>query len=163
MRQMFANDMAAGRPEDVADEEDIHPEMLAERVIALLSMAINGRFDLGLRILLLLAEDPGKMHTSAAIAETLGESAVMVRRAFLQLHKAGFIAQRKGPNGGARLKLALKEIGVGDLYAAVSDSEAWLLVTDKALALLLKRTADDAVKAMNETTLAQLAKRLKKG
>ncbi len=135
--------------------------MLAERVIALLSMAINGRFDLGLRILLLLAEDPGRMHTSAAIAESLGESAVMVRRAFLMLHGSGFIAKRKGPNGGARLKLAPKEIGLGDLYAAVSGD--WLMVEERALDSLLKRAAADAVEAMNETTLAQVAKRLKKG
>jgi len=134
-------------------------------MIALLTMATNGRFDLGLRILLLLAEDPGKMQTSAAIAERLGESAVVVRRAFPRLHEAGFIAQRKGPNGGARLKRAPKEIGLGDLFAAVSGSrskEDWLLVEDKTLDPLLKRAAEDAVKAMNETTLAQVVKRLKK-
>ncbi len=134
--------------------------MLAERVIALLSMAINGRFDLGLRVLVLLAEDLGKMHTSAAIAEALGTSPVMVRRAFLRLHEAGFIAQRKGPNGGARLNVSPKEIGLGDIFAAVS--EDWLLVGDKALDPLLKRAQADAVKAMNETTLAQVVKRLKK-
>ncbi len=132
-------------------------------MIALLTMATNGRFDLGLRILLLLAEDPGKMQTSAAIAERLGESAVVVRRAFLRLHEAGFIAQRKGPNGGARLKRAPKEIGLGDLFAAVSGSkEDWLLVEDKTLDPLLKRAAEDAVKAMNETTLAQVVKRMKR-
>jgi DNA-binding IscR family transcriptional regulator len=123
-------------------------------------MAINGRFDLGLRVLVLLAEDPGRMHTSAAIAEALGTSPVMVRRAFLMLHKAGFIAQRKGPHGGARLKLSPKEVGLGDIFAAMSDD--WLLVGDKALDPLLKRAQADAVKAMNETTLAQMVKRLKK-
>ena len=134
--------------------------MLAERVIALLSMATNGRLDLGLRILAMLADDPGKMHTSAAIAETLGTSPVMVRRAFLQLHRGGFIAQRKGPNGGARLKLSPKEIGLGDIFAATSTG--WLLIEDKALDPLLKRAQSDALKAMNETTLAQVVKRLKK-
>jgi DNA-binding IscR family transcriptional regulator len=88
-------------------------------------MAMNGRFDLGLRVLVLLADDPGNMHTSAAIAEALGESAVMVRRTFLKLHQAGFIAQRKGPNGGARLKVAPKEIGLGDVFAAMSGE--WLV------------------------------------
>lgn len=121
---------------------------------------MNGRFDLGLRVLVLLAEDPGKMYTSAAIAETLGESAVMVRRTFLHLHEAGFIAQRKGPNGGARLKLSPKEVGLGDLFAATTKD--WLLTGDKALDSLLKRSQTDAISAMNETTLAQVIKRLRK-
>ena len=120
---------------------------------------MNGRFDLGLRVLVLLAEDPGKMYTSATIAESLGDSAVMVRRAFLHLHEAGFIAQRKGPNGGARLKLSPKEIGLGDLFAA--SSKDWMLIGDKALESMLRRTQADAVRAMNETTLAQVVKRLK--
>ena len=134
--------------------------MLAERVVALLSMAMNGRFDLNLRVLVLLAEEPGKMQTSAAIAEALGESAVMVRRAFLKLHEAGFIAQRKGPNGGARLKIAPKEIGLGDVFAATSRD--WLMVQDTALGGMLKRVQSNAVKTMNETTLAQVVKRMKK-
>lgn len=120
----------------------------------------NARFDLSLRVLALLAAEPDGMHTSAAIAETLGESAVMVRRAFLELHKAGFIAQRKGPNGGARLKLPAKEIGLGDIFSASAGE--WLSVQDKALEPLMKRTAADGVKAMNDTTLAQVVKRLKK-
>jgi DNA-binding IscR family transcriptional regulator len=124
-------------------------------------MAQNGRFDLSLRVLALLAADPGAMHTSAAIAETLGESAVMVRRTFLQLHDGGFILQRKGPNGGAKLKVAAKEIGIGDVFAATAGE--WLGVEDKALGALMKKTAAHAVAAMNETTLAQVVKRLKKG
>jgi DNA-binding IscR family transcriptional regulator len=124
-------------------------------------MAQNGRFALSLRVLAVLASEPEAMHTSAAIAEELGESAVMIRRAFLRLHKGGFIVQRKGPNGGARLKLPAKEIGLGDLYAATVGN--WLLLEDKALAPLLKRAQSDATAAMNEITLAQLVKRLKKG
>ena len=58
------------------------------------------------------------MRTSAVIAEELGESAVMVRRTFLLLQKAGLIAQRKGPSGGARLEQPAKQIGLGDIYAA---------------------------------------------
>ena len=57
------------------------------------------------------------MLTSATIAEELGESAVMVRRMFLLLHKGGWIVQRKGPNGGAQLNIPAKQIGLGDLFA----------------------------------------------
>ena len=69
-------------------------------------MAQSGRFQLGVRVLTVLAGAPDAMHTSAVIAEELGESAVMVRRAFLLLQRAGLIEQRKGPHGGARLKLS---------------------------------------------------------
>jgi DNA-binding IscR family transcriptional regulator len=123
-------------------------------------MAHNGRFDLGLRVLTVLAAEPESMHTSAAIAEKLGESAVMVRRAFLQMHGAGLIVQRKGPNGGARLKRPAKEIGLGDVFEATAG--AWLGVADKTIEVLVRRVRADAVKAMNETTLSQVVKRMKK-
>ena len=100
------------------------------------------------------------MHTSAAIAEKLSESAVMVRRCFLLLHKKGLIEQRKGPRGGARLKLAPKQIGLGDIYLATEDD--WLTVEDAALSRLLDRVRAEGVLAMNDTTLAQVLKRLKK-
>lgn len=134
--------------------------MLAEGCDSLLCMAKSGRFDLSVRVLAVLAAEPDAMQTSAAIAEKLGESAVMVRRTFLQLHQGGFIVQRKGPSGGARLKLPAKEIGLGDVFAASSGN--WLGVTNRALESLVARTQSDAVKAMNETTLSQVMKRLKK-
>jgi DNA-binding IscR family transcriptional regulator len=122
-------------------------------------MAQSGRFGLSLRILAVLAAEPGIMHTSAAIAEELTASAVMVRRCFLLLHKGGLIEQRKGPNGGARLKLPAKQIGLGDIYLATEGD--WLILGDPSLAGLLKRVRAEGVLAMNETTLAQLLKRMK--
>jgi DNA-binding IscR family transcriptional regulator len=112
-------------------------------------------------VLSVLAEKPDGMLTSAEIAETLKESAVMVRRSFLLLHKAGLIMQRKGPHGGAKLKVAPKQIGLGDVFAATSGD--WLTVEDKAVAGLMKKVREDAVEAMNEHSLAGVVKRLKKG
>jgi DNA-binding IscR family transcriptional regulator len=123
-------------------------------------MAQSGRFGLSLKILTVLASEPGAMHTSAAIAEELTESAVMVRRCFLLLHKRGLIEQRKGPNGGAKLKLPAKQIGLGDVYLATETD--WLTLDDPALAGLLKRVRAEGLEAMNETTLAQLLKRIRK-
>jgi DNA-binding IscR family transcriptional regulator len=100
------------------------------------------------------------MLTSAEIAGALNESAVMVRRSFLLLHKAGLIMQRKGPHGGARLKLSPKQIGLGDVFAATSGE--WLSIDDKAVAGLLKKVREDAVEAMNEHSLAGVVKRMKK-
>src|ERR1700722_17995705 len=124
-------------------------------------MAQSGRFQLSVRILAVLASEPDAMHTSAAIAEELKESAVMVRRAFLLLHKAGLIEQRKGPNGGAKLKVAAKQIGLGDVFVATEGE--WMSIEDKAVASLMKKVRADAVAAMNEHSLSGVVKRMKKG
>ncbi len=100
------------------------------------------------------------MHTSAVIAEELGESAVMVRRAFLLLHKAGLIEQRKGPNGGAKLKIPAKQIGLGDVFVATEGE--WMTLDDTAVAAMMKKVRGDAVAAMNEHSLAGVVKRMKK-
>jgi DNA-binding IscR family transcriptional regulator len=123
-------------------------------------MAQSERFQLSIRVLTVLAEEPGGMKTSSEIAEVLEESAVMVRRTFLLLHKAGLIEQRKGPHGGARLKLAPKQIGLGDVFAATSGQ--WLALEDKSVASLIKKVREDALDAMNEHTLASVLKKMKK-
>ncbi len=127
-------------------------------------MAHSGRFSLGVRVLAVLAAKPDSMQTSSSIAEDLGASAVMVRRTFLLLQKAGLIAQRKGPSGGARLLLPAKEIGLGDIFAATCAPD-WITIgqaKSPALDLLLKRTRKDAIQTMNQTTLAQVVKRMAK-
>jgi DNA-binding IscR family transcriptional regulator len=123
-------------------------------------MAQSGRFQLSVRVLTVLASGPDAMHTSGAIAEELGESAVMVRRAFLLLHKAGLIEQRKGPHGGAKLKIPAKQIGLGDVFVATEGD--WLVLEDKAVTALMKKVRSDAVAAMNEHSLAGVVKRMKK-
>ncbi|MDE1175349.1 MAG: Rrf2 family transcriptional regulator [Edaphobacter sp.] len=123
-------------------------------------MANSERFQLGVKVLSLLAERQEGMLTSAEIAETLQESAVMVRRSFLLLHKAGLIMQRKGPHGGARLKLPPKQIGLGDVFAATAGD--WLSIEDKAIAGLMKKVREDAIDAMNEHSLAGVVKRVRK-
>ena len=123
-------------------------------------MAQNGRFALSLRVLAHLALEPGSMHTSSAIAAALKTSPVMVRRVFGPLQKAGFIVQRKGPQGGAQLKASPKSIGFGNVFAAVTG--AWPALGDKPGDALLQRARKDAVDAMNETTIAALVKKRKK-
>jgi DNA-binding IscR family transcriptional regulator len=127
-------------------------------------MAQNGRFELSVRVLSVLASGNGKaeaMHTSSTIAEELGTSAVMVRRVFSALHGAGFIVQKKGPQGGARLhpKVAAKAIGLGDVYLAVEPK--WLAADDKAVDAVTKKVRTAAVAAMNETSIAVVAKKRK--
>ena len=123
-------------------------------------MAQSERFQLSVRVLTVLASEPDAMHTSAAIAEALKESAVMVRRTFLLLHKAGLIVQKKGPHGGAKLKISPKQIGLGDLFEATAGD--WLSLEDQAVATWIKKVRGDAVAAMNEHSLAGIVKRMKK-
>jgi DNA-binding IscR family transcriptional regulator len=110
--------------------------------------------------LAVLASEAEAMHTSSAIAESLQESAVMVRRTFLLLHKAGLIEQKKGPHGGAKLKVPAKQIGLGDVFEATAGD--WLTVEDETVSALMKKVRGDAVAAMNEHSLAGVVKRLKK-
>jgi DNA-binding IscR family transcriptional regulator len=127
----------------------------------LLDMAQNGRFGLSVRLLAKLAEAPDKLHTSATLAEALGTGPVMVRRLFPALHQAGFIVQHKGPGGGAKLKVSPKAIGLGDVMQA---SESGRVHTgEKAVDGVLKRVHADAVRAMNETSIASVVKKMKKG
>jgi DNA-binding IscR family transcriptional regulator len=128
--------------------------------VSFLSMAQSGRFQLSVRVLAVLAGEPNAMHTSAAIAEALKESAVMVRRTFLLLHKAGLVEQKKGPHGGAKLKIPAKQIGLGDVYEATAGD--WLSIEDKAVSAWIKKVRGDAIGAMNEHSLAGVVKRLKK-
>ena len=123
-------------------------------------MAQNGKFGLSLRVLAFLAKAPAGMHTSAVIAAALQTSPVMVRRVFAPLHDAGFITQRKGPQGGAQLKESPKSIGFGDVYAALGGG--WPGCGDKAADALLAKSRLHVVEAMNETTIAALVKKQKK-
>src|SRR5260370_16889821 len=112
-------------------------------------MAQSGRFQLSVRVLAVLASEPDAMHTSSAIAETLKESAVMVRRTFLLLHKAGLIVQRKGPHGGAKLKLPAKQIGLGDVFEATSGDS--MSPSAKPLHCAQKQHHGDPDPAMHKT------------
>ena len=112
-------------------------------------MAQSERFQLSVRVLVVLASEPDAMHTSAAIAETLKESAVMVRRTFLLLHKAGLIEQKKGPHGGAKLKVPAKQVGLGDVFVATEGE--WLTIEDKTVASLMKKVRADAVAALRHS------------
>jgi len=123
-------------------------------------MAQSERFQLSVRVLSVLASEPEAMHTSEAIARELKKDAVMVRRAFLLLHKAGLIMQRKGPHGGAKLKVPPKKIRLGDVFEATSGD--WISVEDKALAGFMKNVRARAVDAMNAHSLTEVVKKMQK-
>ena len=127
-------------------------------------MAQNGRFGLSVRVLGFLALAPDSMHTSAAIAESLKTSPVMVRRVFAALHKAGFIVQRKGPQGGARLKISPPSPSGSGMSSPPRPARGRCnrRKASRRRDSQARAHGDDAVAAMNETSIGSLAKKLKK-
>jgi len=123
-------------------------------------MAHSERFQLSVGVLAVLASEPESMHTSESIAAELKKNSVLVRRAFLLLHKAGLIMQRKGPHGGAKLTISPKEIRLGNVFEATSGD--WISADDEPLAGLMKKVRADAVDAMNAHSLAQVVKKMRK-
>jgi DNA-binding IscR family transcriptional regulator len=127
-------------------------------------MAQSERFGLSVHVLAVLALEPEAMHTSVSIAARLGTNPVAVRRLFGTLAAAGFLVQKKGPAGGVRLKGSAKSIGVGDVYSATSSE--WPLrekdAREKSLEEALAHARGEAIQAMNATSIASLAKRMKK-
>jgi Rrf2 family protein len=132
-------------------------------------MALNTRFVTGIHALVLLAAEPDKLHTSEEIAQELNTNSVVIRRAFLQLRRAGLIVSQKGPNGGSRLAHPAKEITLRDIHRAVQPHG--LLQTPSLPALrglqsTLKGVFNDASRAfekeLDETTLSQLLKKAQK-
>lgn len=86
-------------------------------------MAANTRFATGVHAMVLLATEPEVLHTSDEIAARLETNAVVIRRAFAQLHHAGLIASHKGPTGGSRLSRPAKEITLADIYKALEPGD----------------------------------------
>lgn len=82
-------------------------------------MAANTRFATGVHAMVLLAAEPEVLHTSDEISARLETNAVVIRRAFAQLHHAGLIASHKGPTGGSRLARPAKEITLAEIYKAL--------------------------------------------
>src|SRR5260370_38050041 len=85
--------------------------------VSLLGMAQSERFQLSVRVLAVLGGEPDAMHTSAAIAEALKESAVMGRRKFLLLHKGGVIVPKEGAHGVGEVEGCPEEVRLGGGFA----------------------------------------------
>ena len=188
VRQVFPDNMTAGEmPEHVADKEDIHSKkgehghlcravrtasanawplkfIRSPRCGSFLCKAQIGRFPVERAGVDGSGRGkPDAMHTSKRrlqkdVEGERGDGAL--RRTFLLLHKAGLIDQRKGPNGGAKLKLPAKQIGLGDVFIATEAD--WLILDDKTVAPHMKKVRSDAVAAMNEHSLSGVVKRLNK-
>ena len=85
-------------------------------------MKRNSRLSLALHTLSHMAGDPGRVRTSAEIADHAGTNPVVVRRVFGRLREAGLLTSEKGHAGGWRLARDPKNISLADVYLALDES-----------------------------------------
>lgn len=85
-------------------------------------MKRNSRLSLALHALSHMASEPDRVWTSAEIALHAGTNAVVVRRVFGKLGKAGLLTGKKGHAGGWRLAVQPASITLADIYVALEES-----------------------------------------
>lgn len=131
-------------------------------------MKRNSRLSLALHTLAHMADDPGRMQTSAEIATHVGTNPVVVRRVLGRLREAGLMISEKGHAGGWRLARAPQDISLGDVYLALD--ERLLAAVDlpeptdcavehalhKRVALVLDEAEQALVQRLSETTLSTI-------
>ena len=90
-------------------------------------MSISSRFAVGVHILTLLAQSPGKPLTSEWIAGSASTNPAVVRKLLTMLAKAGLTTSQLGLGGGALLARAPEAISLLDVYRAVDDGALFSL------------------------------------
>ena len=84
-------------------------------------MKRNSRLSLALHTLSHMAGEPGRVRTSADIADHAGTNAVVVRRVLGKLRDAGLLRSEKGHAGGWQLAKAADSITLADVYLALDE------------------------------------------
>lgn len=83
----------------------------------------NTRFATAIHILTLLAKTSEEWISSEWIAGSISVNPVVVRKELSVLQEYGLVCSRKGKDGGSQLSRPASEITLGDIYAAVSNSD----------------------------------------
>ncbi|MEL6958462.1 MAG: Rrf2 family transcriptional regulator [Pseudomonadota bacterium] len=84
-------------------------------------MKRNSRLSLALHTLSHMAGEPGRMRTSADIAEHARTNPVVVRRVLGKLREAGLLSSEKGHAGGWKLAKPAESITLADVYLALDE------------------------------------------
>ncbi|MEM8577263.1 MAG: Rrf2 family transcriptional regulator [Pseudomonadota bacterium] len=84
-------------------------------------MKRNSRLSLALHTLSHMAQEPGRLRTSAAIAAHAGTNPVVVRRVLGTLRKAGLLRSQGGAAGGWSLARPAHQITLADVYLALDE------------------------------------------
>jgi Rrf2 family nitric oxide-sensitive transcriptional repressor len=90
-------------------------------------MHLSQHTDYGLRLLIVLARNPGELVALPDFAESQGISYHHVAKVAQDLRRAGFIESRRGRSGGVELARAPQDVTVGE---AVRTLESGLQLAD---------------------------------
>jgi Rrf2 family protein len=81
------------------------------------------RFSFAVHVMAVLAIEEGECCSSSRLAETVNTNPVVIRRLLLELHHAGLVRTRRGPQGGAVLSRRPDRINLLQIQAAVDPQE----------------------------------------
>lgn len=87
-------------------------------------MRLTSFTDFGLRALMRMAAEPGRIHSTAEIAEEFGISRNHLTKTMAALAAAGFVETRRGAGGGAFLARTAENMRLGDVVAALESGTA---------------------------------------
>lgn len=135
----------------------------------------RNRFTLAVHVLTLMAiEHKPEPMPSAYYARAASTNAVVVRRVFSQLHKAGLITATPGARGGAQLARRPDEITLLDVYRATGEEPLFAIgscsrnphcITARHIGPVMTAVYDKARDALAQSfagvTLAALAEEIK--
>jgi len=85
-------------------------------------MRLTLHTDYALRLLMLLALEPGRLHTIQETARRYGISRNHLMKVALTLVKAGFVESNRGRSGGLRLSRPAERVGLGAVVRATEDN-----------------------------------------
>ena len=131
-------------------------------------MIRNERLSVALHVLLHMAERRDQPMTSEQMAACVGTNAVVIRRTFAGLRKAGIVTSVKGHGGGWRLARAPEAVSIAQIQQALGERVLSLGADEPPRCLLLQAVVhalDDAVaeaervleRRLSTFTLADLA------
>jgi Rrf2 family protein len=81
------------------------------------------RFSFAVHVMAVLAIERDECCSSSRLAETVNTNPVVIRRLLLELHNAGLVRTRRGPQGGAVLSRGPERITLLQIQAAVDPQE----------------------------------------
>jgi Rrf2 family protein len=112
------------------------------------------RLRLAIRALVMLAEAPRGMATSAEIGEALDAHPVVLRRLLGVLKWEGIVESRAGQHGGWALALDPSRITLGRVSRALAEEAE--VVTPASLDAVLERARQASLDELDRVTLASL-------
>lgn len=124
-------------------------------------MMRNERLRVALHVLLHMAERRDQPMTSEQMAACVGTNAVVIRRTFAGLRKAGIVTSVKGHGGGWRLARAPEEVSIADIQQALGERVISLTSTEAPPRCLLLQSVihalDDAMREAERVLEQRLA------